>query len=829
MPRSGYYTSRPRLKQLSRDVHVALYAAELLFARRGAHVDAAERLQLWDALEHSRRQAAIFQHHDAITGTFCAAAEGCPGIDQDIGSHDVLGDYAQMLQRSLAGAQDVFLTLAHGDLIDRGWLRPVPRAAASTTTGADAHGLNHTQLSADPVFAGDVLMGNGKGGEPVVLFVYNPLTQPTNEAVTVPVPICAVTVADAHSRAPVPSQTTASLDVSDRTAPYYGFAVSFIATLPPLGWRAFVLTPVPFARRHCQSASHAQAGGSSSPTAHMSMVESPAEPPSDADRSFEGHATAVAHRHSRPEPATSTPPSVLENRFLSISIDPRFGMSAVLDKASGVSYPLSHRLHAYEMAPEVLHGAGPAYAFNVIRPAQPLLSERLVRAGELQCQAWRATRGCRASNSRDRAGDAPCAQPTGGPNASGYCECTRSIGLRETEVVKRHAVDCDASGSRSPIPCAKLCAAAGNLSTPALAATLARGPVLHESRLQITAEHSERIRLWQTDDPELGRRIELGVSVGPLEPMTELFSRFTLLEAVDLAKQSRVAHTVGAADAADATVPQLYTEDNGYEAIARGMAPADERAPLGPHIFPSQQSAFLRAGGHQLSIALDRSQGVAHVAAGKIDLFQHRRSLPFRGQIIGHTPVVLDDTDRIFSRSWLSIGNVTAATRARHEHKRRLFAPPVLLYGRVDALRVAAEATRDQAMVPPLGDALRLQSVRSTGANASEMVVRVQHMYAVGEDPQRSVRQSFDLDALLRTLVPARTPVGVQETTLDGAQPVGVLQRRRRFPTSDDGVSVAWPAVRRPEKHDEVGPASRTTVSIEPMQLRTWRVQMGSA
>ena len=68
---------------------------------RSRRVPEARRRELWAALEAARRNASIVQHHDAITGTFCAAAEGCPGFDQDVGSHNVLGSYERMLEDAI--------------------------------------------------------------------------------------------------------------------------------------------------------------------------------------------------------------------------------------------------------------------------------------------------------------------------------------------------------------------------------------------------------------------------------------------------------------------------------------------------------------------------------------------------------------------------------------------------------------------------------------------------------------------------------------------------------------------------------------------------------
>ena len=52
------------------------------------------------------------------------------------------------------------------------------------------------------------------------------------------------------------------------------------------------------------------------------------------------------------------------------------------------------------------------------------------------------------------------------------------------------------------------------------------GPIMQEVRLQISDQHKMRIRLWVSEDPEVGGRIEFGNRIGVLAPQTEIVSRF---------------------------------------------------------------------------------------------------------------------------------------------------------------------------------------------------------------------------------------------------------------------------------------------------------------
>lgn len=106
---SGFYSSRPSLKQASRETYRALAAADTLLSLAW-RLDTTNQLplsNLTDAMTAARFNADIILHHDSITGTMCVASEGCTGNTQIGGDHEVLADYLNLLQQATAGAEDV--------------------------------------------------------------------------------------------------------------------------------------------------------------------------------------------------------------------------------------------------------------------------------------------------------------------------------------------------------------------------------------------------------------------------------------------------------------------------------------------------------------------------------------------------------------------------------------------------------------------------------------------------------------------------------------------------------------------------------------------------
>ena len=73
---SGYYTSRPFYKHLDRIVEHYLRASEILFSlcnliqgRNGENAKFTNANRLYKLMLVARRNLAVFQHHDGITGT----------------------------------------------------------------------------------------------------------------------------------------------------------------------------------------------------------------------------------------------------------------------------------------------------------------------------------------------------------------------------------------------------------------------------------------------------------------------------------------------------------------------------------------------------------------------------------------------------------------------------------------------------------------------------------------------------------------------------------------------------------------------------------------
>lgn len=177
-----------------------------MFALHADALDAADQSELWERLESARRGAGIVQHHDSITGTMCVAEEGCAGTDQVVGAHNVLQDYEGacvrshvdreqlsprgllpplslatvgqhllfcfVLFRCFCGTEMLRNATANSREVSARVLSALQANAGSASIPAE-HKVQASQPLSPQVSSafGDVLMGNGDGGEDAIITV----------------------------------------------------------------------------------------------------------------------------------------------------------------------------------------------------------------------------------------------------------------------------------------------------------------------------------------------------------------------------------------------------------------------------------------------------------------------------------------------------------------------------------------------------------------------------------------------------------------------------------------------------------------------------------
>jgi len=208
---SGYYSTRPALKLLSRRLAGALRSAEILYTV-AASLETSNIAPAFSQLQSARRHLALFQHHDAITGT---------------SKHFVMADYQHKLEAGLTGVDSVTELAAQQLLPGLGEGQQLRLLQARQDNSVD------TQLRVLRL----------RSGQNISLVVGNTLGQAREEAVTVLVSRTAVCVAD-HTGSAVPFQLTPALQGRENTPRHSPpYQLVFLASLPALGLATFTLYP----------------------------------------------------------------------------------------------------------------------------------------------------------------------------------------------------------------------------------------------------------------------------------------------------------------------------------------------------------------------------------------------------------------------------------------------------------------------------------------------------------------------------------------------------------------------------------------------------------
>ncbi|XP_034047853.1 alpha-mannosidase 2 [Thalassophryne amazonica] len=223
---SGYFTSRPFYKHLDRTLEATLRATEILFSLTLAEMhhfhgnnhsttDFPVR-EHFKRLSAGRRSLALFQHHDAITGT---------------ARDPVVVDYGTRLFQSILNLHQVLQSSAH-------WLLLLDRNQYS-------HDQSIPFLQMGDVTASHDMLPQKKllklSKEPRSLIIFNPTEQRHSSVVSVVVDVPDAHVIEAETGQPMAAQISAVWEEPSR-ASTKNFQLSFVADIPPLALVVYHVT-----------------------------------------------------------------------------------------------------------------------------------------------------------------------------------------------------------------------------------------------------------------------------------------------------------------------------------------------------------------------------------------------------------------------------------------------------------------------------------------------------------------------------------------------------------------------------------------------------------
>ncbi|XP_032876854.1 epididymis-specific alpha-mannosidase [Amblyraja radiata] len=317
------------------------------------------------------------------------------------------------------------------------------------------------------------------------------------------------------------------------------------------------------------------------------------------------------------------------------------------------------------------------------------------------------------------------------------------------------------------------------------------------------------------DGSLLCRRVEQEYMVGPLDLNREAILRMT----TDL-KTDRT----------------IFTDGNGYQMMKRQYKNYSYNT-LARNYYPLVRTAYIEENGTRLIILSDRAHGISSQADGQIEMMLHRRLWNNKEWNLAYN-LTLNDTSVVRPLFWLMFGS-KSTTSSLYQSGMALEFRPVVAFGPtsgnvalVQSNKMHGETAANSFSLPSnlhlltlsvpgwqynsnhtkhLEDITRVQGKQSQ-PNFRRVLLRILHLYEVGEDPVLSQPVRVNLKDLLK---PLGTVASVEERSLTGIWNINTLQRWK------------W---RTSQQHDmEFNKATRRLneefrVTIHPKELRTFFV-----
>ncbi|XP_007954504.1 epididymis-specific alpha-mannosidase [Orycteropus afer afer] len=317
---------------------------------------------------------------------------------------------------------------------------------------------------------------------------------------------------------------------------------------------------------------------------------------------------------------------------------------------------------------------------------------------------------------------------------------------------------------------------------------------------------------WGPDGELLCGRIEQEYQVGPLE-----LNREAVLRTSTNLDSQRVIHT----------------DDNGYQ-MQRRPYQAHVNNSIARNYYPMTQAAFLEDSRSRLLLLSERAHGVSSQSDGQVEVMLHRRLWNNFEWDLGYN-LTLNDTSVVRPMLWLLLGTPPVVAALRPRGGLALQHRPVVLCGELAGAAPGPPGPWQQAAGPlPLN--LHLQTLSIPGwnyssdhaqhlrsvqeghqgeveANLRRVLLRLLHLYEVGEDPVLSQPVTVNLQVVLRGL---GTLVAMEERSLTGTSNVHDLHRWK------------WRTqAHRPTRGSSNRPLKLVgdfTVTVHPKEIRTFFV-----
>ncbi|GCC27351.1 hypothetical protein chiPu_0005775 [Chiloscyllium punctatum] len=278
----------------------------------------------------------------------------------------------------------------------------------------------------------------------------------------------------------------------------------------------------------------------------------------------------------------------------------------------------------------------------------------------------------------------------------------------------------------------------------------------------------------------------------------------------------------------------IYTDNNGYQMMKR-LYKSYSNNTLARNYYPVVRTAYIEESDTRLVILSERAHGISSQADGQLEVMLHRRLWNNKAWNLGYN-LTLNDSSVVRPLFWLMLGS-KATTSSLHQSGLALEFRPIIMYGPVSGKKTFVTSHNSQSnssvssgFLPPnlhlltlclpgwrynSNHTMHLQNIVKGKSKQSEpdfrrILLRIMHLYEVGEDPVLSQPVTVNLKDLLKVL---GTVVSIEERSLTGIWNINTLKRWKWKTTQQDGRDL---------KNDKRWLTKDFIITIQPKELRTF-------
>ncbi|XP_062091515.1 probable alpha-mannosidase At5g13980 isoform X2 [Humulus lupulus] len=274
---------------------------------------------------------------------------------------------------------------------------------------------------------------------------------------------------------------------------------------------------------------------------------------------------------------------------------------------------------------------------------------------------------------------------------------------------------------------------------------------------------------------------------------------------------------------------KFYTDTNGRDFIERIRDyrkdwKLEVNQPVAGNYYPINLGIYTKDKSSELSLLVDRAVGGSSIVDGQLELMLHRRLLRDDGrgvaEALNETVCISDNCQglTIVGKYYLRIDPLGEGAKWRRSYGQELYSPFLLAFTEQDGHNWNSHVSTFYAMSPSyaLPDNVAILTLQEL--ESGEVLLRLAHLYEVGEDKDLSIMASVELKKVFNN----KKINSLEETSLSANQKRAEMEKKRLVWKVEG--SYEEPKVSRGRPVDP----TKLVVELAPMEVRTFIISFYS-